>query len=734
MNVASPILRIALFRPLRHPLDYRPPDEGLRPPIGARVLVPLGGHQALGVVHEYTERSTIDPDRLRSVAQVLDADALPSADAIELAQWAARYYHYPPGQVWATLFPPSLRRADGRLPSPEPHWRRRPTTDAPPEPLPPQARLQRRLLDRIEAAGPAGVPEGELRPIGGAWREALRALQRRGWVIAGEGPAQPTPVEGRPGPTLNAEQDAAVQALRARLGRFAPTLLEGVTGSGKTEVYLQVIAETVAQGRQALILVPEIGLTPQLIQRFRERLGARVHPYHSGLAEGERLRTWREARAGRASVILATRSGIFASLPQLGVIVIDEEHDLSFKQHEGFPYHARDLAVVRAARQGIPVILGSATPSLETLHHGETGRYGHLRLRQRAGGAQPPTWELVDIRGQRRYSGIARNVLPRIEGQLAAGNQVLVFLNRRGYAPVFLCDDCGWCADCPRCDAHLTYHAQASRLRCHHCGHHQPPPRYCPACGSTRLVALGEGTEQLEQELAQRFPAATLARIDADTTRSRTRRDTLLADAAAGRADLLIGTQMVAKGHHFPGVTLAVILNVDQGLYGADLRASEHLAQLLVQVAGRAGRAERPGHVLLQTRAPNHRLLQRLINGGYPEASQTLLAERAAHRLAPFRALALLRAEASSRQHALGFLEAARHCPSLARTHQLEVLGPAPAPMERRQGRYRQHLLLQADRRSELQAVFPGWLAELEALDGAERVRWTLDVDPAQLV
>jgi primosomal protein N' (replication factor Y) len=528
------------------------------------------------------------------------------------------------------------------------------------------------------------------------------------------------------------EQRLAVDAIAAANGVFAPFLLHGVTGSGKTEVYLRAIEAVVARGEQALVLVPEIALTPQLVARFAQRFDAPLAVLHSSLTDQERLRAWRAARSGAAPVVIGTRSAIFAPLARPGLIVVDEEHDPSYKQQEGFRYSARDLALVRAQRLAIPVVLGSATPSLESLERVRAGRATLLSLPNRTAGASQPALHLIDLRKHGETQGIATPTLFAIKRHLEAGGQVLLYLNRRGYAPSLFCPACGWVAPCPRCDARLTVHQRDQRLHCHHCGTEQRMPQICPDCGEA-VKPVGQGTERIEETLARLFPDVPLARIDRDAVRRRGALEAALERVTSGEVKLLVGTQMLTKGHHFPDVSLVVVLNADQGLFGTDFRASERLAQTIVQVAGRAGRAERPGEVLIQTEYPEHPLLARLVAGGYDAFASAALEERQQARWPPFARVAVLRAEAAHREAPTAFLDRARELAESMSTAGVEVLGPAAAPMERRAGHFRAQLLLHAPTHSPLQKMFGLWLPALEQLPEARRVRWSLDVDPLEL-
>lgn len=534
--------------------------------------------------------------------------------------------------------------------------------------------------------------------------------------------------------SLHPEQASAVAVIAAGLDQFGGFLLEGVTGSGKTEVYWALAQRLLAQGRQVLVLVPEISLTPQLAARFQRRLGLPLLLLHSRLPAGERLRVWAQCQAGHPGVLLGTRLAVLTPLPNLGLVIVDEEHDAAYKQEESPRYHARDVAVLRAQWAKVPVVLGSATPSLESLANAAQGRYHHLHLRERAQAAAPPHWIIVDARRQPLRAGLTPALLAAIQTNLAAQMQTLLLLNQRGYAPVLLCHACGWQAQCHACDARLVLHQAIQRLRCHHCGAEQLLPSVCPACQSAELLPIGQGTQRLEQTLRQQFPQARLARLDRDSTQRKGQLEQTLTAMAAGEVDILLGTQMLAKGHDFPKVTLVGILDADTGLYSADLRASERLLQLLVQVAGRAGRGQWPGQVLLQTHQPSHPLLHRLFNQGYPAAAAQLLAERADAGWPPFSALALLRVEAATLDVAQTYATAVVQLATTTLPEDAHVLGPVPAPMARRQGRYRVQVLLQTSTRRSLQQWLDTWITSLPHLLGVSRVRWSLDIDPASLL
>ncbi|HEY7995714.1 MAG TPA: primosomal protein N' [Steroidobacteraceae bacterium] len=726
------VLRVALDTPLRRVFDYLPPADGLPVRAGMRVRVPFGRQRLIGVVIATCGHTEVPPERLKPVLEVLDREPVLDTAALALLAWAAEYYHHPLGEVTAGALPKALRLGAPSV-AREERWVL--TTEgaaahAAGEPR--RAPRQRALLGLLADGGGASASLlGERLP---GWREPARALLARGWLASAEvlpGPPSGAPQVRATGPQLSEEQRLAVETIGAALGGFGTFVLHGITGSGKTEVYLQLIERVLAAGRRALVLVPEIGLTPQLLARFRERFDTPMAVLHSGLTDHERLIAWRSAFSGEARLVLGTRSAVFAPVPELGLIVVDEEHDASFKQHEGaLRYSARDLAIVRARHAGVAVVLGSATPSLETLQNVVAGRYTRLRLQRRAAQAQPPLVSLVDLRAHAVQSGIATPAVLAIERHLASDGQVLVFLNRRGYAPTLLCTACGWIAPCLECDARLTVHQASGRLRCHHCGADTALPSRCPQCGFA-VKAVGQGTERIEETLAAKFPVK-IARLDRDVVRRRGDLEAVVARMASGDARILVGTQMVTKGHDFPNVTLVVVLNADQGLFSTDFRAPERLAQTIVQVAGRAGRGNKPGEVLIQTEFPEHPLLQRLLTQGYDGFAHAALAEREQAAWPPFARLAALRDSAKTREAALAFLTEARGLAG-ARVPGLQLLGPVPAAMAKRAGRYHAQLLIESAERARLHTFLERWLPEVEQLKSARAVRWSLDVDPLEL-
>jgi primosomal protein N' (replication factor Y) len=581
-----------------------------------------------------------------------------------------------------------------------------------------------------------GLTSSQIKEKMGACQSSLRSLIAKGWAYSKEELAceSKEPLKGYLRHQLNVAQKTAATTILAAQQQFQPFLLEGVTGSGKTEVYLQVIEEVIAKNQQALVLVPEIGLTPQIVERFRHHLQEPIAVLHSALNDRERLAAWLAAYEGKAAVIIGTRSAIWTPFRHLGIIIIDEEHDPSFKQQEGFRYHARDLAIVRARQAKIPVVLGSATPSLESLDNVKRRRYRLLRLSQRAGTAQTPRVQLIDVRSRPLEAGISPSMLAALGNHLGQGNQALLFLNRRGFAPTLICHECGFVVPCRRCDAYMTVHQRNCRLRCHHCGAEHSLPTYCLECGNPLLHSRGLGTEQVEAGLKIFFPDIQIARVDRDTTHRVGTLDKILDGIRSGKYRLLIGTQMLAKGHHYPNITLVGVLDADQGLFGSDFRAGERMAQLILQVMGRAGRGDKPGEVLIQTHHPKHPLLRTLVNHGYRHVAEILLEERYQTGLPPHGYLALLRARSVSATYPTVFLEGARDMAVALNPQGVILLGPAPAPMERRAGHYRAQLLLQGISRAHLQRLLTAWVPKLEHLKTARKVQWSLDVDPIDLM
>ncbi|GAB4183830.1 MAG: primosomal protein N' [Wenzhouxiangellaceae bacterium] len=713
------IYRVAVNVPLWTLLDYHSTEQ-FKP--GQVVQVPLGGRRATGLIVDILEHSP--HQQLKSIHKALPVAALPD-ELTGLLRWCWRYYHHPPGEVVAVALPPAL--ASTRIQAPA--WYRLTTAgrELAPEQLQ-RAPRQQALLAMLRQA-PLSASELSIRQPG--WQAVMKRLLAHGWCEVSEQPPAAATVEN--GPELREEQALAVREINASNGGYCAWLLDGVTGSGKTEVYLHAARHTLSQGRQVLLLVPEIGLTPQTLQRVSNRLDCAVDAYHSGMADGARRLTWDQVASGRTRVVVGTRSAVFLPFTELGLIVVDEEHDASYKQQEGFHYSARDVAVMRAHRLQIPIVLGSATPSLETLANARRQRYRTLHLRQRQGEAAP--WRLIDMRGI-KYATFSPAVLSAIAQTLNEGGQVMLFRNRRGYAPVLMCAECGWSADCRRCAAHLTWHLARRRLICHHCGAEQARPPQCPECGSEECVELGQGTERLEEQLQSLFPQWPVHRVDRDRMRRRDAMDQLRAAVLEGQPCILVGTQMLAKGHDFPNLRLVIVVDADQALHSADFRAPERLGQLLVQVAGRAGRSEHPGEVMIQTLQPEDPLLVTLLQQGYPGLAERLLSERESASLPPYSAQAMLRADAADNELPQRFLHqaiaAVTQLPA-AVSAAVSIMGPFPAVMERRAGRWRWQLCLQSDDRGSLNRFLDRWLVLIRDLPETRQLRWRVDVDPSEL-
>jgi len=740
-RVPRPILRLALPSPLRRLFDYLPPAgipyAALQP--GMRLRVPFGRREIVGVLVERAEHSEVPESKLKPALELLDTTPpLPPA-LFKLCLWTAHYYQHSLGDTLSWALPVLLRQGEPAEARQERFWHAA-NGARPEDPRLSRAPRQREALTTI-AQHPHGVAHSLLTQLQLS-KDSLDLLLQKGLLrIETRRSHQAQRHQGswllQPELPLNQEQRAAFEAIRAGLDGFQTFLLAGVTGSGKTEVYLQLIHQVLEAGKQALVLIPEINLGPQTLARFEKRFNARIALLHSNVNDRERLDAWLAARDGEADIIIGTRSALFTPMKNPGLIILDEEHDASYKQQEGLRYHARDLAVVRARQENLPILLGSATPSLESLHNAHSGRYALLKLTQRAGGAKAPRFLRLDVKSRPLDSGISGPLQQAMAQTLTAGQQVLVFLNRRGFAPSLLCHDCGWLSQCPRCDARMTLHQRHNELRCHHCGHAERPPRSCPDCNKLDLRPVGAGTERAEERLGIIFPDYPVLRIDRDSTSRKGSMEQLLTTINRGEPCLLVGTQMLAKGHHFPRVTLVAILDADGGLFSADFRASERMAQLIVQVAGRAGRAEESGKVIIQTHLADHPLLVQLTEQGYFAFADQALSERRAAGLPPFSHLALLRAEATKPGQAEDFLDQAcsqaEHLIGQLGLSGVELLGPVPAPMERRAGRFRAQLLLQGNARAPLHKLMSAWLPLIEALPGSRTVRWSLDVDPIDL-
>ena len=731
---ARTVLRVAINAPLSRLFDYLP-GPGRLPAPGCRVQVPFGRQAQSGLVIAHADTSDVPAHKLKAANRALDAQPLFGEDELWLIRFVSDYYHHPIGEVAAAAMPALLRQGKPLDPVVQFLSITAAGAAADKDAMQKSAPKQAALLQLVRDAG--NLSFSELDDSMPGWRRIRKALLDKTYIEEYESSTEPdtrehlASVEQQEGPKLNADQRAALDAIREGTG-FRVNLIDGVTGSGKTEVYLKLIATELAADRQVLVLAPEIGLTPQLVRRFRQRLGLEPVLLHSGLTDTERLAAWRDARNGTAQLIVGTRSAIFVPLKNPGLIIVDEEHDSSLKQQEGLRYSARDLAVARGKRLDIPVVLGSATPSLESLKRCRDDAYRYISLPSRAGRAVPPLLRLVDLTRYDAFDGLSEPAISAIEKCLSADGQALIFLNRRGFAPTLICSGCGKIAECTRCDSRMTVHAASNLLKCHHCGAQRTIESECSDCGAI-CRPLGHGTERLEDSLRNRFPQEVITRIDSDSTRIKGTMSRALAMATSGDYRILVGTQMLSKGHHFPNLTLVVVINADQGLFSTDFRGGERLAQSLVQVAGRAGREERQGEVIIQTAFPAHPFWNELFARGYHGVVESVLNEREKALWPPFSRLALVRAAAPARDDAHAFLEIARQQAAAYGTEGVRILGPVSAPMERKAGRYRAQLLLQSWDRGNLHQLLSGLRVALEGSAEARRVRWSIDVDPIEL-
>lgn len=719
--------------PLESLFDYKF-DEG-QPEIGQFVLVPFGPRRMVGVVVDLPKQSAVESKKLRAVQRVLrDIPAL-SNDTLTLLAFCSRYYHYPLGATINTAVPAGLRQL-GRKPDGVPDaYTITPVGKAQsPDAWPSSAKVRRALLGAFQEQ--QVLARDSIDAFGSSARQVLRTFLRSGWIEPRALPSMPAHLESAPkiaafanAVELNSEQQQVLAQISRTTGEFHCHVLQGITGSGKTEIYLRLIDGVVMAGRQALLLVPEINLTPQLTEALANRFGAQhVAVLHSAMAHGERLSRWLDVAMGRASIVVGTRLAVLSQIPRLGLIIVDEEHDASYKQQDGLRYSARDVAVTLGKQRDAPVVLGSATPSLESMRQALRGRYQLHRLTQRASGATPIV-EIISTRGEKSPDGLSAAMVQALQTNMERGEQSLLFINRRGYAPTLYCSACGWIAPCHRCSARLTVHTAKAKLDCHYCGHVERIPSACPVCGNQDLLALGQGTQRIEQAIAARFPAARIARIDRDSTRGRDAFQSVRRKVTSQAIDILVGTQMLAKGHDFPRLTLVGVVGADQGLLAADFRAEERLFSLLLQVVGRAGRGENPGRALVQTAFPEHPIFAALKTQDFDAFVLAQLTLREQAGFPPFLHQVLIRAEATVEREAKQFLlDAARVGQSLA-SEEVIVFDPVPATLARVAGKWRFNLLVQSASRTALHAYLDAWLPQLNST----RVRWSVDVDPLEL-
>lgn len=721
---------------MRQLFTYRVPTSLCSPAIkvGERVVVPFGPRKVIGLVIDEQAECNFEPNKIKNITGRLNDNFNLSKQLVSFLQLCAHYYHHPVGDVFQQALPVLLRKIENITLSPPMVWQTKTANkeqETSLKKLEKKAAKQFSLYQLINSHH--GISWVELRTLGYS-KAQLNALQSKDLIIEQEQVVsqfswQEDTLNQADKLLLSSEQAIIVSAINSSLSSFSCHLVDGVTGSGKTEVYLQAMEGVLAKNQQVLVIVPEIGLTPQTLNRFEQRFNVPIALHHSGLNDKERLATWLSAQQGSAAIVIGTRSAIFTPLHQLGLIIIDEEHDSSLKQQDSFRYHGRDMAILRARQLNIPIVLGTATPSFETLQNALSGKYSYHQLLNRAGKSNKAKIALIDMNHQQVEFGLSGTLKDEMKKTLARGEQVLLFLNRRGYAPAINCQECHWLAECQRCDKPYTLHQKQQLLICHHCGSQKRVPPQCPSCGSVRIAPLGQGTEQLESRLEELFPDSSIVRIDRDSTRKKGELAKLLQEVSDKKHQLLVGTQMLAKGHHFPDVTLVAVLDVDGALFSFDFRASEQMAQLLIQVAGRAGRASKPGKVLVQSNYVDHPLLQDLVHNGYHHFAHQALTERKQALLPPFTFQALLRADSNYPSYPEKFLRAL----TLRRIEGCEFAGPVPAAMEKKAGKFRFHLIIQAKSRKDLHRAILQLLIQIPNNEWQGKVRWSLDVDPIDL-
>lgn len=722
------ILQVAVPCPLRQTFDYLPNEVERDWQPGLRVKVPFGSRKLIGFVVKVTEQS--DTKKLKKVIECLDDNPILPLSLFKLILWTSQYYHHPIGDCFQVALPRKILSGEHWELALETHWSLLSTEGS-------QAGLgskQQAILDFLNQQSHA-ICQTELLSHFGSCQDVLKRLAKRQLIQSEKRLTLPVSSEPlSPLKKLNSEQSHTVETIFNNRSSFSTSLLKGVTGSGKTEVYIHLAASMIAAGQQVLILIPEIGLTTQFVQRFKQHLSASIVVFHSAMSEGERHQSWLLAQQGHADIVIGTRSSVFTPLERLGLIILDEEHDSSYKQQDSLRYHARHIALKRAKQANIPVLLGSATPSLESFHHAQSERYQLLNLNQRATGANMPSVQLIDSRGPQAKNGISSELYRAIENELALDHQVLLFINKRGFAPVLMCHDCNWQAVCPDCDAKLIIHQGRYQLRCHHCGYNQPLIQQCPECQGTDLGHYGVGTEQIETELTSAFPDVPLLRIDRDTTQKVGSFESMVKQVQQGGAGILVGTQMLAKGHDFHNVTLVGVLDADQGLFSADFRATELLSQLIIQVAGRAGRGDKAGKVYIQTQQADHPFWHDVIKQDYAGIARRLLAERQQSVLPPFGSLCVIRAQGKFDTAAMQFLSEVSGILNRVPQQSVLVLGPVPAVMEKRAGYYRAQLLLSTQDRKGLHQLLDHTMEAISTLKSGNKVRWSIDVDPIDLL
>ena len=727
------ILKVALDVPLYKLFDYQlNKKNSTKPSIGSRVLVPFGKQKKVGVIIDIVNRSSVAKSKLKECISILDENPIFEKKQLDFIHFASNYYQYPLGRVLYAAMPGNLRKGKSLTKFIDSivitDNGKNVDLDSLKKRAPKQAALMSILMENhtLDSNGLSNIfPE---------WKKYSKRPIEKNWIKIEQiiEPHKDTQKldKNTKGPALNSEQKKAILDIK-KSSTFNTFLLDGVTGSGKTEIYLSLISDVIERGQDALILVPEIGLINQLNRRIEVRLGIKPSQYHSGLTEKERFITWKKIQESKTRIILGTRSAILAPFKNLGLIVVDEEHDISYKQQEGFRYSARDLAVMRAKNFNIPIILGSATPSLESFNQHVNNKYKYLTLKKRAGNAKMPSMHLIDLNKGHSEDGLSKLLIKSMNEHIENDGQILVFINRRGYAPTLICKTCNFIAECSRCDSRMTLYLSKKLLLCHHCNYKEKYKNSCIKCDS-EMIALGQGSQRIEDSLKKHFPNEQILRIDSDSTQQKNSLDEALEKAKAGKAKILVGTQMLSKGHHFSSLSLVVVVNADQGLFSNDFRGSERLAQNIIQVAGRAGREKKKGQVIIQTEYPDHPFWPLLFQGGYKEIVEMTLMDRKSANWPPYSFIVLIRAQSHRKKYTWSFLEEAKKI-LISQKPNFSILGPVSAPMEKKASHYRGQLLLQSEGRKSLNQSLKVFIDEIERKKFVRRVKWSIDVDPIEL-
>ncbi len=722
------IIKVALSLPVYSLFDYKWSKDTEPPPVGARVSVLVRDRVCVGVVLGFASQSKVA--NLKSITRKIDTSSIISNEIIYLCKWASSYYHQPVGNTVISILPKLLKQGQAMVRSKEKIYELseygKLIHDAELKGLKQKQLLQ--LLKKEKSLTKSQIVEQKISSatLNKLIELNLITIEEEEITYIKKSCSLEQPL------ILNLEQQQALEFISNGLNEFYPHLLYGVTGSGKTEIYMQIIKKVLDNNKQILVLIPEIGLTPQMLLRFQQRFDVHISIMHSSLSEKQKLDAWIDAKNGKTRLLIGTRSALFTPMPKLGLIIIDEEHDSSYKQTERFRYHARDLSIIRAKNLKIPIILGSATPSLESMHNAISNKYHFIKLSKRANLSSMPKCKIIDMRNT--YHDISDELVQNISLHLEQKSQILLFLNRRGFATVMLCPACGWSAKCNFCNSNFTYHKESDMLLCHTCLFKQKLPPQCPECKLANLKPIGIGTEKLAEIIQDKFPTAAIIRIDQDTTRKKNSFIKYLDDINSDKPMILIGTQMIAKGHHFNNVTMVGILGADSGLYSSDFHAIEKLGQTITQVSGRAGRESKSGVVFIQTHNPEHAMLKCLTQNDYLSFLDNLLIERKATDLPPFSAHALLLAEADSRTRAIEILNNVNKILQKKIQNDIQVFGPFPAINEKSKGKYRYHLLLQASRKKDLQKMLTNSILSITKIKLTYKSRWIIDVDPIDII